>query len=73
MTVHIYQTQDPLVVGNEVLAFFVVDADMDGTQMHLPRIVDHIVLNETDGTRIQRLRVVLRLRGSSAPRPEPRR
>ena len=53
--VHIYQTQDPLVIGNEVLAFFAVDAEIDGTQMHLPRIVDHIVLNE-DGTRVQRLR-----------------
>ena len=53
--VYIYQTQDPLVLGNEVLAFFAVDADMDGTQMHLPRIVDHIVLDD-DGTRFQRLR-----------------
>ena len=53
--IHIYQTQDPLVIGNEVLAFFAVDADMDGTKMHLPRIVDHIVLTE-DGTRIQSLR-----------------
>ena len=53
--IHIYQTQDPLVIGNEVLAFFAVDADMDGTKMHLPRIVDHIVLTD-DGTRIQRLR-----------------
>ena len=53
--VHIYQTQDPLVIGNEVLAFFAVDADIDGTAMHLPRIIDHIVLND-DGTRIQRLR-----------------
>jgi steroid delta-isomerase len=53
--VHIYQTQDPLVIGNEVLAFFAVDADIDGTAMHLPRIVDHIVLTD-DGTRFQRLR-----------------
>ena len=53
--VHIYQTQDPLVIGNEVLAFFAVDADIDGTAMHLPRIIDHIVLTD-DGTRIQRLR-----------------
>jgi steroid delta-isomerase len=53
--VHIYQTQDPLVIGNEVLAFFAVDADIDGTAMHLPRIIDHIVLTD-DGSRIQRLR-----------------
>jgi steroid Delta-isomerase len=53
--VHIYQTQDPLVIGNEVLAFFAVDADIDGAAMHLPRIIDHIVLTD-DGTRIQRLR-----------------
>ena len=55
MPIHIYQTQDPLVIGNEVLAFFAVDAEIDGTKMHLPRIVDHIVLTD-DGTRIQRLR-----------------
>lgn len=55
VAVHIYQTQDPLVIGNEVLAFFAVDADMDGTTMHLPRIVDHIVLTD-DGSRFQRLR-----------------
>ena len=53
--IYIYQTQDPLVIGNEVLAFFAVDAEIDGTKMHLPRIVDHIVLTD-DGTRIQRLR-----------------
>ena len=53
--VHLYQTQDPLVLGNEVLAFFAVDADMDGVAMHLPRIVDHIVLTD-DGTKFQRLR-----------------
>ena len=55
MPIHIYQTQDPLVIGNEVLAFFAVDAEIDGTQMLLPRIVDHIVLSD-DGSRIQRLR-----------------
>jgi hypothetical protein len=38
-----------------VLAFFAVDADMDGATMHLPRIVDHIVLTD-DGTKFQRLR-----------------
>lgn len=49
VAVHIYQTHDPLVVGNEVIAFFAVDAEMDGVTMHLPRIIDHIVL--TDGQR----------------------
>lgn len=44
--VHIYQTQDPLVVGNEVIAFFAVDAEIDGATMHLPRIIDHIVLTD---------------------------
>ena len=48
-------TSDPLVVGREVLAFFQVVAQMDGKQMLLPRIIDHIVLTE-DGTRIQSLR-----------------
>ena len=48
-------TADPLVLGNEVLGFFKVDADMGGQQMTIPRIVDHIVLTE-DGTRFQSLR-----------------
>lgn len=48
-------TQDPLVIGNEVLAFLTVVADMDGRQMTLPRIVDHIVLTD-DGTRFRSLR-----------------
>lgn len=48
-------TADPLVVGNEVIAFFKADATMDGTAMVLPRIVDHIVLDES-GTRFARLR-----------------
>ena len=48
-------TQDPLVIGNEVLAFFKVTADIDGQTMTIPRIIDHIVLN-TDGTRFQSLR-----------------
>jgi steroid Delta-isomerase len=51
----IYCTADPLVMGDEVLAFFAVDADINGTMMHLPRIVDHIVLTK-DGQRFQRLR-----------------
>ncbi len=48
-------TDDPLVVGNEVLAFFTVVAEMEGGRMRLPRIVDHIVLSE-DGQRFQSLR-----------------
>lgn len=48
-------TQDPLVVGDEVIAFFTVDAEMDGGRMRLPRIVDHIVLT-ADGAKFQRLR-----------------
>jgi steroid delta-isomerase len=48
-------TRDPLLVGREVLGFFQVVAEMDGNQMLLPRIVDHIVLTE-DGSRIQSLR-----------------
>lgn len=48
-------TQDPLVVGGEVIAFLTVVALMDGQKMTLPRIVDHIVLTD-DGTRFQSLR-----------------
>jgi steroid delta-isomerase len=48
-------TAEPLVVGNEVLGFFKVVADMGGQQMTIPRIIDHIVLSD-DGTRIQSLR-----------------
>ncbi len=48
-------TADPLVLGNEVIAFFKVDADMGGTKMTIPRIVDHIVLTD-DGARFQSLR-----------------
>jgi steroid delta-isomerase len=48
-------TADPLIVGNEVLGFFTVVAEMDNGPMRLPRIVDHIVLTE-DGRRIQSLR-----------------
>lgn len=46
---------DPLVIGNEVLAFFKVVADIEGTTMTIPRIVDHIVLTD-DGARFQSLR-----------------
>ena len=49
------QSDDPLVIGNEVLGFFRVDAVMDGQQMELPRIIDHIVLTD-DGERIMSLR-----------------
>jgi steroid delta-isomerase len=48
-------TDDPLVIGNEVLAFFKVVVELDGKAMTIPRIVDHIVLSE-DGTRFQSLR-----------------
>lgn len=48
-------TADPLVLGDEVLAFFRVVADMGEQAMTIPRIVDHIVLTE-DGTRFQSLR-----------------
>jgi len=46
---------DPLVLGNEVIAFFSVIADFDGTKVANSRIVDHIVLTD-DGTRFQSLR-----------------
>lgn len=48
-------TDDPLVLGDEVLAFLRVEADMGGRQMTIPRIVDHIVLTP-DGTRFRSLR-----------------
>jgi len=48
-------TDDPLVLGDEVLAFLRVEADMGGQQMTIPRIVDHIVLT-ADGTRFRSLR-----------------
>ena len=48
-------TADPLIVGNEVIAFFKADALMDGNTMVLPRIIDHIVLDES-GNRFARLR-----------------
>jgi steroid delta-isomerase len=48
-------TDDPLVVGNEVLAFFTVVAEMEGGRMRLPRIIDNIVLTE-DGKHFQSLR-----------------
>lgn len=46
---------DPIVSGNEVIAFLEALAEMDGRRMRLPRIVDHIVLT-ADGTRFQTLR-----------------
>lgn len=48
-------TDDPLIVGREVIGFFQVVAEMNGSKMLLPRIIDHITLTE-DGTRIQSLR-----------------
>ena len=48
-------TADPLVVGNEVIAFFRADATIDGQHMVLPRIIDHIVLDDA-GTRFANLR-----------------
>jgi steroid delta-isomerase len=48
-------TDDPLVIGDEVVAFFDAVAEMDGTTMLMPRIIDHIVLTP-DGTRFAKLR-----------------
>ena len=48
-------TDDPLIVGDEVLAFLRVEAEMEGGRMTIPRIVDHVVLTE-DGTRFRSLR-----------------
>ena len=48
-------TADPIVIGDEVLAFFDVLAEIDGTTMTLPRIVDHIRLTP-DGSRFASLR-----------------
>jgi len=45
----------PIVMGNEVLAFFRVDMMMGDQKMELPRIVDHIVLND-EGTKFKSLR-----------------
>ncbi|HEX4018048.1 MAG TPA: nuclear transport factor 2 family protein [Frankiaceae bacterium] len=55
MPVTLSVTADPLMVGNEVLAFFTVVAEMEKGKMRLPRIVDHIVLTE-DGQHFQSLR-----------------
>lgn len=48
-------TADPIVIGDEVIAFFDVLAEINGTTMTLPRIVDHIVLTP-DGSRFASLR-----------------
>lgn len=48
-------TAPPLVVGNEVIAFLKVRTTMDGQTFVLPRIIDHIVLDET-GTKFASLR-----------------
>ena len=45
----------PIVAGNEVIAFLRVDIMMGEQKMELPRIVDHIVLND-DGTKFASLR-----------------
>ncbi|MEI7623214.1 MAG: nuclear transport factor 2 family protein [Actinomycetes bacterium] len=45
----------PIVVGNEVIAFLRVDIMMGDQKMELPRIVDHIILNE-EGTKFTSLR-----------------
>jgi len=45
----------PIVVGNEVIAFLRVDIMMGDQKMELPRIVDHILLND-EGTKFASLR-----------------
>ena len=53
--VTLVRTADPLVLGDEVIAFFRAEVNMDGQDMVLPRIVDHIRLDAT-GTRFAHLR-----------------
>ena len=48
-------TDDPIVLGDEVVAFFAVQVVLGDQPYRLPRIVDHIVLTE-DGTRFRSLR-----------------
>jgi steroid delta-isomerase len=48
-------TAPPIVIGNEVIAFLRVDIMMGDQKMELPRIVDHIVLND-EGTKFASLR-----------------
>jgi steroid delta-isomerase len=48
-------TAAPIVIGNEVIAFLRVDIMMGDQKMELPRIVDHIVLND-EGTKFASLR-----------------
>jgi steroid delta-isomerase len=48
-------TAPPIVIGNEVIAFLRVDIMMGDQKMELPRIVDHILLNE-EGTKFASLR-----------------
>jgi len=45
----------PIVIGNEVIAFLAVRTKMGDQTFTLPRIVDHIVLDDT-GTRFASLR-----------------
>lgn len=47
--------RDPIVLGDEVIAFLEVLAEMDGQRLRLSPIVDHIVLTP-DGSRFQTLR-----------------
>jgi|694.fasta_scaffold130832_2 steroid delta-isomerase len=48
-------TAPPIVIGNEVIAFLRVDIMMGDQKMELPRIVDHILLND-EGTKFASLR-----------------
>ena len=48
-------TAPPIVMGNEVIAFLRVDIMMGDQKMELPRIVDHILLND-EGTKFASLR-----------------
>jgi steroid delta-isomerase len=48
-------TDDPIVLGDEVVAFFTAVVVLGDRRYRLPRIVDHIVLTE-DGTRFRSLR-----------------
>lgn len=53
--VTLVQTADPIVLGDEVVAFFRAEVTMEGQDMVLPRIVDHIRL-DASGTRFAHLR-----------------
>ena len=53
--VNLSVTADPIVVGDEVIAFFQAQITIDGVLMVLPRIIDHIVL-DSSGQRFAHLR-----------------